>query len=330
VELLEPGRLPERYDSTGAVVPDWAMIPSRVYAASLAGDGHRTMTSCLESIAAWLSDGRADIDTFPWAQLRYSHTSAVRAALLRAVHSGRYAPATANKHLAALRGTLKAAWRMGQMTTDDYMRAKDLKPVPGSRLPAGRDVPLEELTAILGRFADDHSPGAVRDRAVISLAYFSGARRAELASLTLADLTTEPLTLRVLGKGNKERPVPLPDEAGAYLEPWLSLRGSSSGSLFCPVNRGTVHPEKSLTGEAIRQILQRRARAAGVAAVSPHDLRRTYAGDLLDSGADLPTVQRLLGHSSPTTTSKYDRRDERASRQAVGRLTLESRRDLMD
>lgn len=68
---------------------------------------------------------------------------------------------------------------------------------------------------------------------------------------------------------------------------------------------------RSITGEAVRQLLKRRALAAGVAAISPHDLRRSYAGDLLDAGADLPAVQQILGHASPATTSRYDRRGDR-------------------
>lgn len=80
---------------------------------------------------------------------------------------------------------------------------------------------------------------------------------------------------------------------------------------------------RSLTGEAVRQLLRRRAFAAGVPAMSPHDLRRTYAGDLLDAGADLPAVQQLLGHASPATTSRYERRGDRARRAAAERLRRE-------
>ncbi len=77
----------------------------------------------------------------------------------------------------------------------------------------------------------------------------------------------------------------------------------------CPIDRtGNLRLGRTLTGEAIRQILARRTLAAGVGAISPHDLRRTYAGDLLDAGADLPAVQQLMGHASPSTTSRYDRR----------------------
>jgi hypothetical protein len=90
------------------------------------------MAACLGAIAAWLSGGRADIDTLAWAGLRFTHTSAVRAALARAVSEGRYAPATANKHLAALRGAMKAAWRLGMLETEDY---------PGDLLDAGADLP---------------------------------------------------------------------------------------------------------------------------------------------------------------------------------------------
>lgn len=324
VEPLPPGPLPHRRAADGALVEDWARLPARVYTAGLAGEGRRTMTSCAQAIAVWLSAGTADIDTLPWQEMRYAHTSAVRAALVRAVDEGRYSPATANKHLAALRGVLKAAWRMDMMGTDDYLRAVDLKPVSGSRLPAGRDVGTDELHQLLAVLDDDDTAGGVRDRALVTVAYFSGARRAELAGLDVADVDTDPLTLRVIGKAGKERAIPLPLEALAPLLAWIDRRGSAPGPLFCRVRGETVLTSARVSGEAIRQVLLRRAKRAGVASLSPHDLRRSCAGDLLDRGADLPTVQRLMGHSSPAVTSRYDRRDERTSRQAVERLTLRS------
>ncbi len=85
VEKMGAVPVPLRRTTDGAVAPDWGRVPARVYAAGLAGHGRRTMTACLEAIADWLSGGGADIDTFPWASLRFSHTTALRAALGRAV-----------------------------------------------------------------------------------------------------------------------------------------------------------------------------------------------------------------------------------------------------
>ncbi len=98
---------------------------------------------------------------------------------------------------------------MGIMDTDDYLRAVDLRPVPGSRLPAGRNVEQTELAALLAHCHADQRPAGTRDAAIIGLAYLSGTRRAELAALHLADLDTDPPALRVLGKGGKQRLVPL-------------------------------------------------------------------------------------------------------------------------
>lgn len=113
--------------------------------------------------------------------------------------------------------------------------------------------------------------------------------------------------------------MPLSPTVGPFLEAWLELRGDSPGPFFCPIDRvGTLRLPKAMTGEAIRQLLERRRVAAGLAAMSPHDLRRTYASDL----ADLPAVQQLLGHASPATTSRYDRRGDRARRAAAERLHL--------
>jgi integrase len=103
----------------------------------------------------------------------------------------------------------------------------------------------------------------------------------------------------------------------------LAIRGEAEGPLFCPINRaGLLSKDRHLSGEAIRQILRRRAQAAGLADISPHDLRRTFAGDLLDAGVDLAVVQTLMGHASPVTTAKYDRRGIRASREAAEKLRL--------
>ncbi len=141
-------------------------------------------------------------------------------------------PVGSAKHLAALRGALKAAWRMGVMETDDYMRAVDLRPITGSRLPAGRDVAQSELGALLAQCRADDSPAGVRDAAVIGLAYLSGTRRAELVALHLDDVDTDPAAIRVVGKGGKQRLVPLAPTAAPFFAAWLELRGTSPGPLF--------------------------------------------------------------------------------------------------
>jgi integrase len=101
------------------------------------------------------------------------------------------------------------------------------------------------------------------------------------------------------------------------------MRGDVPGPLFCRIDRHhNLHHDQAASGEAIRQVLLRRAKKAGIASPSPHDLRRTYPGDLLDAGADLPVVSRLLGHASVSTAARCDRRGDRAAAEAAGRLEV--------
>ena len=118
--------------------------PVAVYLASLSPGSRRTMRGALEMMARLLSGGRADALSLDWGALRYGHTSAVRAAL-----DDKYAPAMANKCLAALRGVLKAAWRLGQMPTDEYQRAADIPSVRGESLPRGAGTVTGRVTRAL-------------------------------------------------------------------------------------------------------------------------------------------------------------------------------------
>jgi site-specific recombinase XerD len=87
--------------------------------------------------------------------------------------------------------------------------------------------------------------------------------------------------------------------------------------MFVGVNKGGRLERRRLTDQAVRVVLRKRARQAGVAACAPHDLRRTFVSHLLDAGADRAAVQGLAGHSSPATTTRYDRRGERAKQRAT-------------
>ncbi len=289
--------------------------PAVVYLLRLAPGSRRTMRRALDTIAATLTDGRDDALELPWPELRYQHTAAVRAIL-----AARYAPATANKMLAALRGVLKEAWRLGLMDGGDYQRAVDLPGVRGGTLPRGRALTPCEIRALFAVCADG-SPAGVRDAALLAVLYGGGLRRAECVSLDMSDYhpATGALTVRH-GKGEKARIVYLTGGGGEALAAWLALRGEAAGPLFLPINKGGRLTHRRMTDQAVLAILRRRALKAGVGHFSPHDLRRTCISDLLDAGADIATVQKLAGHASVATTGRYDRRGEHAKMRAAALL----------
>jgi site-specific recombinase XerD len=248
---------------------------------------------------------------------------------VRAALQERYNAATANKMLAALRQTLRAAWNLGYLTAEDYQRAVDLKPITGEQPAAatGRALKFGEWVALLSICATDDGPAGVRDAAMIALFKIAGLRRAEMATLNLQDYDREHQTVTVRGKRNKTRVIPIED-AGALdaLADWLYIIASAeiqptpSGPLFMRIAKGGRIIQERLSDQGIYHILDIRRRQANMASFTPHDLRRTFAGDLLDAGVDLSTVQKLMGHANANTTSGYDRRGERAKRDAVRKL----------
>jgi integrase/recombinase XerD len=290
--------------------------PVAVYLARLAPSSRRTMRAALDAIARLLSDARCDAWSLAWEKLRYRHTTAVRALLA----DGRYAPSTANRHLAALRGVLKECWRLGYVTAEDFQRTSDLEPVRGSRLPRGRALQPGEVRALFTACEDDDrkKPAmAARDAAILALLYGSGLRRAEAVGLEVADYDREAGMLKVRGKGNKERLAHLGDASQAALEAWFFHRGLWPGAVFVAINKGGQLGSRGMSGQAMLYIARQRTRQASVAAFSPHDLRRTFIGDLLDAGADLSTVRQLAGHAQIQTTARYDRRGEATKKRAA-------------
>jgi len=287
--------------------------PAAVYLARLKKNSRRPQKNALDAIARFLSGGEVNCLELDWTKVRYQHTALVRSYLM-----DKYAPATANRMLCALRGTLEQAWLLGQMSAEDYMRAAHVKAVIGETLPAGRSLSKDEIVALFQDCANDARPLGARDAAVIAILYSGGLRRAEVTKLDFSDYDPEERMLRVQGKRSKERSVYLADGAVIALQAWLEIRGNKEGPLFVMVNRGgNLVMHRPLTTQAIYYLLKRRAKSAGVKTFTPHDFRRTFVGDLLDAGVDIAIVAKMAGHASVDTTARYDRRPERAKQEAA-------------
>jgi integrase/recombinase XerC len=161
----------------------------------------------------------------------------------------------------------------------------------------------ESLVTAVGDAPD--GPSALRDRVVLELLYGSGVRVSELCGLDLDDVDRERRVIRVLGKGAKERTVPFGWPAEVALDAWLvrgrpRLAAANTGPALLLGARGArLHPTMA------RRIVRAWSRAAGVPDASPHTLRHSAATHLLDGGADLRSVQELLGHASLASTQIY-------------------------
>jgi len=285
--------------------------PAYIYLARLAPGSRRTMAQALHLVADLFGQTP---ETMHWAALRYQHTQAVRTKLAET-----RAPGGVNRILAAVRGVLKEAWRLGLMDAESYHSATDLPGVRGERLPRGRALTRRELQKLFQTCANDESPAGRRDAALIAVLYGAGLRRSEAVALDLSDYNPDTAELRVRhGKGQKARIGYATNGVKLALDAWIAVRGSDAGPLFWPAGgRGRPLVNRRMTDQAVLLLLRRRAKQARVQRFTPHDLRRSFISDLLDSGADMVTVQKLAGHANVETMARYDRRGEEAKRRAA-------------
>ena len=236
------------------------------------------------------------------------------------VMMGKYEPATGNKFLSALRGYMRVAARMGMARADTMAELGEAKNFKGSRLPAGRMLSEEEIASMV-RLCDSSTAIGARDGAMLAILR-AGLRRAELVGLDLASYS--PDVVRVLGKGDKERDVPMPEGAAALIASWLTFRGTAPGALLCRI---CVLPriERICTQTVADRVeaLWERAGSQGGSKPTPHDFRRTLASNLFDLNVDGKTVQDLLGHSLFETTARYDRRPEGRKAKAMALVSME-------
>jgi site-specific recombinase XerD len=250
----------------------------------------------LEELAAWLRRRGLDLESFD------TRAFAEYAAELGGERPGRsprkLSETTLARKLAAVRSLLRAALGPGRMP--------DL-PLSGRRRRRLPDAPRpEETDALLAALAGD-TPLALRNRALFELVYSAGLRAQEAVDLTLADVDFEQEAVLIHGKGGKERAVPLGEEAAYRLRRYLDdgrprLARSAIDTLFLSA-RG-----RPLDTSTLRRLLP-----------NPHRLRHAFATHLLEGGADLRTIQELLGHSSLSTTQIYSHVDAKRLRRVYDR-----------
>src|SRR3989337_2651122 len=191
-----------------------------------------------------VSGGRCTAETLPWAGLRYHHAAGIRAALIE-----RYSPATVNKFLSALRGTLEEAEGLSLMPFEDYRKAiKTLRVVKGETLPRGRALNGGEIMALVSVCLNDPTPAGKRDAAILALLFACGLRRAEAVSLDLADVDTATGAITVRGgKGRKDRTTYAINGALEALQAWAEVRGTAPGPFLYPITKGKMLMPRRMT-----------------------------------------------------------------------------------
>ncbi|MGO3796066.1 MAG: tyrosine recombinase XerC [Pauljensenia sp.] len=261
----------------------------------------RAYTTDLESLLDHL--GLPGEGTDPRNLSRVLTTRALRGWLAQLAESGA-SRSTLARHTASVRNFTEWAHARGHLDTDPALQL--LSPRPDQRLPEvlGR----EDVSHLLDRAREEAGEGGplpLRDWSVLEMLYATGIRVAELCSLDLSSVMAETQSLRVVGKGDKERVVPFGDPAAAALEEWLGrgrpalVTATTGSALYLGARGGRVDQR------VVRGVLHRLTARAGVHDLAPHGLRHTAATHMLEGGADLRSVQELLGHASLQTTQRY-------------------------
>jgi integrase/recombinase XerD len=291
-------------------------MPSRASRQAAAKDSLTTPDALIDTFAdaVWLEDGlapntlaayRRDLcGLSSWLSARGATLALAQEVDLAQYFADKHATtlaSTANRRLAVLRRFYRWAMRDGCVAQDPTLRLKSARKPP--RFP--KSLSEDQVEALL-RAPDTDTMLGLRDRAMLELLYATGLRVSELVGLTLPQLSLTEGLVRVLGKGGKERIVPLGEEARSWIERYLKdARGAILGRRVADALFVTQRAH-SMSRQMFWILIKRyTVRAAIDAPLSPHGLRHAFATHLLNHGADLRVVQLLLGHADISTTQIY-------------------------
>ncbi|MEM9789351.1 MAG: tyrosine recombinase XerC [Planctomycetota bacterium] len=295
------GRLIDRFADYLKHERHFSPYTARCYGADL-----RQYVEYLESTTS--TDGFADLADAVEAKMQRADAMVVRGFLAHLDPIG-YSPATTARKIATLRSFYKWMLKHGMADANPMLLIRT--PKQAKRLP--KAITVEQIEALLSAPDNSETLGA-RDRAILETLYSTGVRVSELVDLDRKDMDFAGATMHVRGKGKKERIVPLGSHAMAAIRHYLMLlepdtrfhavrremAQTGNAPLFVNKNGGR------LSSRSVRRKLDKYLQGAGLdPSISPHTLRHSFATHLLDNGADLRSVQELLGHQSLSTTQVY-------------------------
>jgi integrase/recombinase XerD len=253
----------------------------------------------LHQLAGFVEEEAARWGTIPpWAA--FDRQSMLR--YLLELRERKYAATTVARKVAAIKSLF------GFLVAEGIIRDNPTRDVPSPKV--GRSLPrpisIAQARLLLEQPSKLSTPEAKRDRAMLELLYATGMRVSELVALDLSDIDIEGGSVRCFGKGHKERLIPIYPQAALIVRGYLTearphlVRSSEEKALFLN------HLGERLTRQGIWQILKGYAKEAGLEArVTPHTLRHSFATHMLSGGADLRSIQELLGHANISTTQIY-------------------------
>ena len=262
------------------------------------------------TLRAYVSDLRSfttycQVDELSTENIRSVVTlRAIRAWLASLVQQGK-SRSTISRRTASIRSFTAWAYRRGYLDSDPGLlvtSARGDQKLPQVQTPSDT---AELLSYAATRAREENSPAAIRDWTILETIYATGIRVSEVCSLDTTSIDQQGMTLRVIGKGNKERVVPFTRACLSALQAWLS---HGRPSLAIPeAGRALFVGDKGrrIDPRVIRSMIHRMCAQAGVRDLAPHALRHTAATHILAGGADLRAVQEMLGHSSLQTTQRY-------------------------
>lgn len=262
------------------------------------------------TLRAYVSDLRSfttycQVDELSTENIRSVVTlRAIRAWLASLVQQGK-SRSTISRRTASIRSFTAWAYRRGYLDSDPGLlvtSARGDQKLPQVQTPSDT---AELLSYAATRAREENSPAAIRDWAILETIYATGIRVSEVCSLDTTSIDQQGMTLRVIGKGNKERVVPFTRACLSALQAWLShgrpsLAIPEEGRALFVGDKG-----RRIDPRVIRAMIHRMCAQAGVRDLAPHALRHTAATHILAGGADLRAVQEMLGHSSLQTTQRY-------------------------